>query len=533
MVRRSPLFSVPAPDVDPVMQEVAVRVKATKTIKTRTYDPSLGSTPEEAEERLAVLRTDIGEYGEYVFGLRPAPVHKLWNRIASDVIYGRIRQNKVLFIAPPQSAKSTWNSLIRPCFHLGQNPDQSILFFTSSDPMAKIFHTPVEAALRSNERHRYVFDQPEARPDMRRGWSSDGLYLKGTPAASKDPSYKAVGFGATIMGARANGLIVDDPLDQDEAESEPVRNKAKKYSDRTITPRMKIGAGWMIAIMTRWHEDDLAAHYIKLAKDSGDWLYVRTPMIATNEPEPDPLGRATGELLWPDYMTEAFVEETQRRLTIAEFNLIYQGDPTGMGGDIFEEEGWFQGLPANFWSDIFPHCFVVQGWDLAFSKNKRTCFTVCVTVAVDQDLNMYIIHVIRDRYDLGGVEDVMVRSAQILKPLVCGVEIENFHKKTTEALCRRVLKRVMVNIQLVQADKDKIARARLPASRAKSGMVFVNKDATWYRSLVSECLGFPNTTYKDQVDAFSLCTHIVEQLGQLREKVRQHARRQMVEHALA
>ena len=518
-VRRSPLFDVLEEDAEVVLQEVAVRAAARKKAQVRTYDPELGETYEEAEQELDKIRADVGRYGEYVYGLKPAAVHSLWNKVADDVINRRVEQNKVLFIAPPNSAKSTWNSLIRTTYHLGRHPDESILFFTSSDPMARTFYAPVESALRENEKHRTVFPSPDARPDRKKGWSTDGLYLKGRPPHAKDPSYKAVGSGATIMGARANGVQIDDPLDQDEAQSETVQKKAKQYSDQTITPRIQIGTGWMIAVMTRFHEADLASHYISLAEKSGDWIVIRTPMIATNDPEPDPLGRQTGELLWPERMTEVFVRNEQRRLTIAEFNLVHQGDPTGMGGDIFEAEGWFQDLPDNFWSDILPRCQIVQGWDMVFSEKDRACFTVGVTAAVDAQLNMYIIHVLRGRYNLGDLENQMVSLMRITRPIIVGMEEDPFHQHLTRNLVRRIQNRIMVNLVTVKPDKDKIMRARLPASRAQAGKVFINKRADWHRAFITECLGFPNTKFKDQVDAFSLTATLVEQIETLQAEV--------------
>lgn len=529
---RSPLFDVPEADADKILRETAIRLETRKRVRIRSYDPALGSSPEEAAEKLERMQSDINLYGEYVYGLAPAKIHRFWNQAADDVIYRRVPQNKILFIAPPQSAKSTWNSLIRPTFHLGRHPDESLLFFTSSDPMARTFHSPVESALRANEKHRSVFPNVLCRPDKPRGWSSDGLYLRGTPPARKDPSYKAVGFGATIMGARANGIIIDDPLDQDEAGSPTVQAKAKKYSDQTITPRLMIGQGWMIAIMTRFHENDLASHYIDLATRSGDWLYFRTPMVATDD-QIDPIGRQPGESIWPEMMTEAYIESERRRFTIAEFNLVNQGDPTGMGGDIFEKEEWFQPLPENFWSEILPRCKVFQGWDLAFSENKKACFTVCVTIALDADFNMYIIHVLRKKYEINATEEVMVKSIEVMRPMVTAIEYDKFHQSVVRRLAIRVLNRVMANIQLVRPDADKMARARLPAARAQMGKVFVNRNADWYRAFISECLGFPNTKFKDQVDAFSLVTHIVEMLDLAQMNSRRAAQSGLVEHALA
>jgi predicted phage terminase large subunit-like protein len=101
---------------------------------------------------------------------------------------------------------------------------------------------------------------------------------------------------------------------------------------------------------------------------------------------------------------------------------------------------------------------------------------------------------------------------------VIGIEESRFHQELTRAMVRRVLGQVMCNIQLVRPDADKTARAMLPAARAEAGKVFVNRDAVWYRTFMQECLGFPNTRYKDQVDAFSLAAFLVERLSEMKSR---------------
>ena len=507
-----PRLHLPENEADAFLQEVIVRAEAKKQDIGRTYNPTLAASKEEAKRKLAEMRADVGLYGEYVFGLKPARVHRMWNQVADDVINRRIPQNKVLFLAPPNTAKSTWNSLIRPTHYLGNHPDHNLLFFTSSDPMANNFHRAVESIFRDNDRYREVFPDDANRPDRKRGWSTDGLYLQGTPPISKDGAYRAVGFGASVMGARAHGILIDDPMNQEQAKSPAEQQRAKDYSIQTVMRRLQPDIGWVIAVMTRFHENDLASHYIELAERDAGWLVIRTPMVATNDPEPDPMGRSTGELIWPEYLSPQFVKNTQAEMSIGDWELVYQCNPVGQGGDIFESEGWFQPLPANFWSEVMPNCRLLQFWDLAFSEKKKTCFTVGMTVAIDSSLNIYILHLVRKRMNTGDAEDEIVRIIQITRPMVVGIETDKFHQQLIISMARRILDRVMCNLQLVAPKDDKISRARLPASRAQAGKVFIDKNAPWYRAFVTECLGFPNQRYKDQVDAFSGVVLMAERL---------------------
>jgi predicted phage terminase large subunit-like protein len=515
--RLPPITAVSQSELDRIEQEILIRARILAASSTRVYDEELGADADEAEAKLAEMQTNIGAYGDYVFGWKPEPFHTYWNDAAEDVIRRRIPQNKLLIIAPPNSAKSSWNSIVRPCHYLGQHPDQSLIFITASDSMAGNFGSTVRAALDGNPKHRAVFPDPLTRPSKTRGWSGDGLYLRGTPAGTKDPAYKSVSLNTNIMGSRANGIILDDPLDQKAAVSAAEQRRAKDYYDQTIVPRLQPVTGWLIAIMTRFHEADLASHFIRLSEEAKDWLVIRTPQIA-QEGHTDPMGRKPGDLLWPSRITEAYVEAEQRRMGTAEFNLVHQGDPTGIGGDVFREEGWFQPLPLDFWGKIFPTCRTVQAWDLAFSENKRACYTVGVTVAIDRDFNLYLLNVVRKRMTIMETEQTLVKLIKLLRPLVIGIEESRFHQELTRAMVRRVLGQVMCNIQLVRPDADKTARAMLPAARAEAGKVFVNRDAVWYRTFMQECLGFPNTRYKDQVDAFSLAAFLVERLSEMKSR---------------
>lgn len=525
--RLSP-FYVPKKSADEIVEEIAIRAEAKQRKTARRFNPELGDSAEEADARLEAMRSDINLYGEYVYGHRPARVHQFWNRAVDDVVNRKIRQNKILILAPPNSAKSTWNSLIRTTHYLGQHPDQHLIFLTSSDDMAKTFGSTVRMTLAESERHAEVFSDPAARPHRVRGWSGDGLYLRGTPVGDKDPAYKAVGWGMTIMGARANGITLDDVLDQKTAESEAGQIQARSYYDKTIVPRLNTHSGWLVAVMTRYAEGDLGGHFMKLAETGDDWVVYRTPLEAD---EDDPMGRAPGESLWPEQFPPEFVEATRKRLTVAEYDLIYNCDPTGTGGDIFTSEAYFRDLPENFWTEIEPTCFTFQAVDLAFSASKRSCFTVIMTLAVDPQFKMYILHIDREHYQIRDSEERIKELIRWTKPVLTTIETENFHDQTIRGMVLRIMNEVMANIQLEKPQGDKIMRARLPAGRAEHGLIFVDRSAPWFRTFMSEVMGFPHRKLKDQVDTLSLAAVTVQKMEEnMARYPKRSQRRPQVEH---
>lgn len=195
--------------------------------------------------------------------------------------------HKVLFIAPPGFAKSTYLSIIFPTWYLGTFPDHHILFLTSSDTQASQFNGVIKATVTENPAHSSTFPSPRAAADRDRGWSSNGLYLRGTRLSDKDPAYRAVGYGAHVIGARSNLIILDDPLTQEASLSAKERERAKVYHQGTLDSRLiphnphsiaDLTAGIEVAIMTRWHEDDLGGFFEK----QDDWLVIKHPAILSS-----------------------------------------------------------------------------------------------------------------------------------------------------------------------------------------------------------------------------------------------------------
>ncbi len=527
---------------DQVATEALLALRARKDASKRVFDPRLGATREEAAEKVEQIRRDLGAYGEYVHGHTPARHHHLWIELIHGLIDGTLTEtairlgllgesergvykNKLLLLAPPASAKSSWCSIALPTWYLGKYPDRTVLFFTSSDPAAVGFGNTIKILLEQAKEHRDIWPEQDCRPDKRRGWSSDGLYLKATPMSGQSPGYRAVGWGASVMGQRANLLIIDDPMNQENAESPIEQAKAKKYYDMTIGPRLQPGSGAALAIMTRWCEGDLASHFIEKAEASGDWLTVALPIEAEAN---DPLGRKPGALLWPEQYPTSFVETQRKSMGTAAWNCVYNCSTSQMAGDVFSDERWFKPLPPNF-AEIRESLLVIQGVDVAFSEKDRACFTVVLTLGLNVATGeAYILNVLRDRMTVGQTEDALIEQILLFRPAVTGIEDTAFKHAVTAELVGNVRRRVYANIvavpprEMVKGRSDKVARARLPAQRAEAGLLYADKGAHWWPAFINEVLAFPRGRTNDQVDALSLAMYMP-----LRLRVADHRPKQL------
>jgi predicted phage terminase large subunit-like protein len=368
--------------------------------------------------------------------------------------------------------------------------------------MAHQFGGTVKTTLEDNDVHRAVFPEAPCRPDPARGWSTDGLYLAGTPTGSKDPAYRALGYGASVIGARAHGVILDDPLTQEQARSPVEQEKAKRYHDMTVDSRLHPD-GWALAIMTRWHDLDLAAHLA--AKD--EWAVLTMPALDE-----------AGEALWPERFPASWLEAKRREIGGPLFQAIYQADPTGLGGEVFKAASWFRPLPPGF--DRRSLTRVVQFWDLAFSEKDTADYTVGLTLGRDGSGNLYVLGLHRSRVGQAQLLNTIASQVHLHRPAVVGVEEAAYRAPVTKDVVGRLLRGGLpCHVQAVKPVTDKVMRARLPAGRAEAGMLYADRGAPWFEEMVAECLGFPNTAHDDQVDALSGATQLALEWRGPREPV--------------
>lgn len=425
-------------------------------------------------------------YGAYVYQHQPARHHSYWLDRIEQLIRGQSQTRRLLFIAPPGTAKSTWLSLIFPPWYLGNFPDHSLLFFTSSGEMAYQFSTTVKTTLEANERHGLVFPGTAARPNPERGWSSDGLYLAGTPDGSKDPAYRAVGYGAATIGARAHGIILDDPLTQEDARSATVQQRAKAYYDLTVDSRLQPD-GWTIAIMTRWHERDLASHL--MAKP--EWETITLPALAGPS---DPLGRPKGASIWPERFSVAWFELKRVSIGSAEFACAYQGNPKALESGPFKRH-WFRQVapPPEICRPVY------QFWDTAYEEKTSADYSVCLTFSVEPS-GYRLLDVWRERAEYPALKRIAVQLAQRFKPAAVVIE----DKGSGKTLIQDLRNESRLPVMSYRPDRDKVSRAHAVTPIAESGRVLLPLEAPWLDAFLDEVTAFPVGRYDDQVDALTM-----------------------------
>ncbi len=204
----------------------------------------------------------------------PAHHHWLWLKLLCDE---NIRQ--LLIIAPPESAKTTWviTSYVG-CF-VGFYPESNVIIASSSGGTAKTRSISLRATIESAA-WRATF--PGVVHARRLSWEMMewSLAPEGDPKPGRlHPTVSAYGTGGSIEGSRADLLIGDDILNEENTRTAYQREVVKHWAHTAFFTRSKSGRGRKIIVGTAKTHDDL---YAELRSSDG-WVVCHTPLLSPTD----------------------------------------------------------------------------------------------------------------------------------------------------------------------------------------------------------------------------------------------------------
>jgi predicted phage terminase large subunit-like protein len=316
--------------------------------------------------------------------------------------------------------------------------------------------------------------------------------------------YTAGARGA-ITGRGAHYLKMDDPIkNSEEAQSETIRQRIWENWKSSLRTRIEPG-GIALVIGTRWHEDDLIGRLIRdMDEDphADRWIRIRLPAIAEQPdedfPDPDMLGRAPGEVLWPERWPEPLLRPHQSNAY--NWASLFQQRPAPQEGGIFKTE----------WLEIVPHPGgkfkkLIRRWDMAATDPKKgedPDWTVGLLFGEHMNGLYYVLDVVRFR-ESTTVEKRMRETARQDGRKV-RVRVEQEPGSQGKLYIRHLARKHFRGYAFrgVRSTGPKELRADKVAGACEREEIKVVRGA-WNRTFISEVTKFPNATKDDQVDAFS------------------------------
>lgn len=239
-----------------------------------------------------------------------------------------------------------------------------------------------------------------------------------------------------------------------------------------------------------------------LADRKGGAMFISTPKGFNDfydlykNAETDPEWHSWQVPTWDNpYIDKAEIEVLRRTLPALVFRQEICAEFVQLAGAMFKRE-YFEvvdSLPAGITD-------TVRFWDLAASKKTMADYTAGGKVGIDKDGNVYIIDMIRARYEwpelLRVFKAVAVQDGDNVRH---GVETAGTQKGFLDMLLAEPTL-AGVSISGYNPTTDKVTRAQPLLARAEQGKVKLLRGA-WNHDFLDEACGFPEVLHDDQVDA--------------------------------
>lgn len=319
-----------------------------------------------------------------------------------------------------------------------------------------------------------------------------------------------------------NCLVVDDPHDAQEVNSEALRHNVTERWDAAISNRVNdLRSSIRIGIMQRLHDQDWSGHVLA----QGGWEHLCIPM----EFDPE-TARTTclgwrdprterGELLFPERFPAEIVAAERKRLGAYGYAGQHQQRPALAEGGMLKRHWWRYWIPAGAKLPLvvvrlsanslcecpqveLPGVFeqLIQSWDMAFKDTKDSAYVVG-QVWGKQKADRFLLDQKRDKMNF----PVTVQAVRDLTTKWPPAYTKLVEDKANGPAVMQTLQHEIAGLTPVEPEGGKEARVNAVSPQIESGNVYLPHPALydWVDGFVGECAAFPNGAYADQVDAMS------------------------------
>jgi predicted phage terminase large subunit-like protein len=322
----------------------------------------------------------------------------------------------------------------------------------------------------------------------------------------------SVGVGGAATGEGGDFIIVDDPIKAQDASSDLIRTTANLWWDNTMSTRgnnPKTVA--KIVIMQRLHEDDLTGHLLE-----GEEKYEHLCLPAEYDGIRfvssigfvDPR-KKEGELLWEGRFGRKEIDSLKNQLSESGVAGQLQQRPSPKEGFIFQKD-WFSNRTQE--TDFVARYI---SWDTAGSDAEGSAYSSCVVGELTPDYRLFIREVYRGRLNFPDLENKVIEIATRYKYGLKQVVIEN--KSSGQALVQSLVQTAEPWLSEIifpfQPKTGKENRADAASLWCEKGMVTLpppSDENSWLFDFEAELFSFPNSKYKDQVDAFDQLVNFLQ-----------------------
>ncbi len=475
----------------------------------------------------ALARNSFPAFAELAFPtLHPgrdyvhAPYLEVMGELLMRVEEGARR--RVIINLPPRHMKSMLCSVLFPAWYLGRDPGAHFICISYGDDLAHDLSAKTRALMLS--------------PLYRRLFPRTALDKKAVDhnKTTAGGARYATAIGSDITGFGADVIVIDDPMQPDDAASERAKERVRAWVGGSVMTRFNDPSrGALILVMHRLAPDDLSA---TLAA-SGDYFTLALPLVAEGKEEfttrggtRDLMQRQPGEVLHPRRMTPENVAGIQAGLPAHVFAAQYQQRPTSGGSGMLSIERFRR------YDRAAPPAFegLIHSWDVGATITGNA--SVCTAWGLRHEEGVgdvvYLLDVVRLRAELPEVRAaIKARDAAESPDLIVlderGVGLGLLQELRREGFAHiegssRTSEPLEREAGESRPNASKVERFGRAALAIADGRVVLPHSAPWLDAFVYEVASFPNIADKDQVDSMS---QLVANLDRAAQIARRHRRR--------
>ena len=402
---------------------------------------------------------------------------------------------RLLITLPPRYMKSLLVSVFWPTWEWLHRPGGRWIFASYTESLAEKHSLDRRAVLQSPWYQGRWGDRVCLAPDQN---------VKTAFQNTQRGLMLATSIGGSVTGKGGNRIVVDDPHNPTQAESDVQREAARTYFSRTLSTRLDDKRrGALVVIMQRLHERDLAALCLDL-----DFTHVCLPATAEHRTTVTfprsgrQVIREPGAVLWPAREDHPELEAQRRLLGSAAYAGQYQQQPVPPGGLLFQRTWWqfYDALPDRI--DRY-----AQSWDMAFKGGPDNDYVVGLTAA-RRGADIYLIDRVKGQWDFT-TSCRQVVAFRRRYPKVTEILVE---EAANGAAIVNALRNQLPGLIAVRPEGGKEVRAQAVAPLVEAGNVYLphprpdgrlDPERAWVEDFLDQCTAFPKAAHDDDVDALT------------------------------
>lgn len=364
---------------------------------------------------------------------------------------------------------------------------------------------------------------------------------------SEGGSRRAVSVRGTLLGVGGDIVVVDDPHNMEQAESEAERLSAMNWWKEISTTRLndpKLTP--IVVIMQRLHDGDVSGVITASEDYVASWTHLMIP--AEHDPqrhcvtvlkwdedgEPaetweDPRTEPD-ELMWPERL--GFRELTNARRQLGEYMYAgrYQQAPLPPGGGIFKRDWWqlypLEGETFNPETGkpltplTYPAMdYIVASVDTAYTEKEHNDWSACTVWGVwrnEYGLNKaMLMDAWQVRLEFHALVEKMIRTATDMKVDRLLIEAKGNGLSVAQEI-GRLMRGQPFAVNVVDPKGDKVARAYAVTNLFEVGMVYA-PDRKWADMVMEEMASFRpgGSGHDDLVDSAVQALRYLRDTGML------------------